>query len=294
MTALPLDFMIFDYFISGLRIRCDVPFALKVTRESEPFLTTFADDRYDLAFTIDLEDSIAGYQESNMNQEIECFADGHSWDVYHKAPLTGEIYAHIHWTDLLPDTVNCTLRSDYTHLLSSTQNLLNLLSVETILLNRECLLLHSAFIRVKDAGILFSAPSGTGKSTQAELWRQYRNADIINGDRAALRCADGQWTAWGLPYAGTSGIFRNEYAQISAVVVLRQAKENVVRRLRPAEALRCLYPELTLHRWEATSVEVAMNLLMNLVTSVPVYLLECRPDEAAVCVLESALEGGTL
>ncbi|WP_370839368.1 hypothetical protein [Intestinibacter bartlettii] len=35
----------------------------------------------------------------------------------------------------------------------------------------------------KDKGILFSAPSGTGKSTQADLWEKYENAEIINGDR---------------------------------------------------------------------------------------------------------------
>lgn len=282
--------MIFDYSISGLRIRCDLPFTLTVTRESAPFLMSFADDRFDLLFSVAMVDSIDNHVQWNANQDIQCFADGHSWDVYHRAPLSGVIYAHIHWNDQLPDAVNCTIRKDCVHLLTSTQNLLNLLSVETILLNSQCLLLHSAFISHNGAAILFSAPSGTGKSTQAALWEQYRNADIINGDRAALRCMNGKWTAWGLPYAGTSGIFRNESASVHAVVVLRQSKENVIRRLRAGDALRYLYPELTLHRWEATSVESAMDLLTNLVTSVPVFLLECRPDEDAVCVLEQALK----
>ena len=30
------------------------------------------------------------------------------------------------------------------------------------------------------------APSGTGKSTQAELGKQYRGEDIVNGDESAI------------------------------------------------------------------------------------------------------------
>ena len=64
-----------------------------------------------------------------------------------------------------------------------------------------CIRDSASFIRWQGRGILFSAPSGTGKSTQANLWVQHQGAEVINGDRAALRQVGGRWQAFGLPYA---------------------------------------------------------------------------------------------
>ena len=136
------------------------------------------------------------------------------------------------------------------------------------------------------------APSGTGKSTQADLWRHFQQAEIINGDRAALRFSDGIWQAWGLPYAGTSGIYRNLVAPVSAVVVLRQAPYNRVRKLTPNEAIRHIYPELTIHRWDSRFVDRALSLLLDLLSQVPIYFLECTPERDAVEVLKNELKKG--
>ena len=82
-------------------------------------------------------------------------------------------------------------------------------NIEQVLNSYNTFLLHSSFIKWKDKAILFTAPSGTGKSTQADLWEKYENAEIINGDRSGIRKMDGKWTAYGLPIAGSSGIYKN-------------------------------------------------------------------------------------
>ena len=117
----------------------------------------------------------------------------------------------------------------------------------------------------------------------------YQGAEILNGDRACLRRRDGQWLAYGMPYAGSSDIFRNAWAPVRGIVVLRQAPENRVRRMQKREALLCLFPELSMRRWDAEFVNHAMDLTGALLGSIPVYLLECRPDQNAVEVLRSAL-----
>lgn len=170
------------------------------------------------------------------------------------------------------------------------RNLITLMDIEATLLDFGALILHSSLISWNGAGIIFSAPSGTGKSTQAELWERFENADILNGDRAALRQIDGIWTGFGLPYAGTSGIYRNEYAPLCAVVTLRQAKENRIRRVAGAEAFRFLYPETMIHRWDKDFEQRATDLLLKLMNDVPVFLLECRPDREAVELLRDTLQ----
>ncbi|MDD7389389.1 MAG: hypothetical protein PUG60_06985 [Lachnospiraceae bacterium] len=188
-----------------------------------------------------------------------------------------------------PKIITCFYRKSKESYLNYSHNICDILSLETLLLHYNGFILHSSFIRWQQQGILFSAPSGTGKSTQADLWVEYEGAEIINGDRAGLRLIDGVWQAYGLPYAGSSHIYRNENAPVAAVVVLRQAKENRIRRLRAAEAIRFLYPEVTAHHWDREFVDRILNLLMELTAAVPVYLLECLPDRGAVELVKDTI-----
>jgi hypothetical protein len=167
--------------------------------------------------------------------------------------------------------------------------LLNMLGLEKLLLCHRALILHASFIRWQGQGILFSAPSGTGKSTQASLWETHMGAKILNGDRAGIRYADGAWRAYGLPYAGSSRIFQNGSAPIRAIVVLKQGQENRIRPMGPMEALRALLPEFSAHRWDLAFMDKLLNVAAGLLRDVPVYCLECRPDSEAVQLLHDTL-----
>lgn len=171
-----------------------------------------------------------------------------------------------------------------------TSGIFKHIGIELLLNMQEILLLHSSFIKYKEKAILFSAPSGTGKSTQAGLWKCYRGADVINGDRAALVKEEETWHAWGLPYAGSSGIYRNESAPLGALIVLRQGKENRIRKICGLEAFRCLYPELNMHHWDADYVNRATIQLQKLIGEVPIFIMECLPDESAVEFLHHTLQ----
>ena len=122
------------------------------------------------------------------------------------------------------------------------------------------------------------------------MWHTLRDYDTINGDRAGLCKKDDRWKAYGLPYAGSSGIYRNEFADISAIVVLRQGRENRISKVDGSMLIRYLYPEITLHPWDEDYVKTVFDLLHSLVQDVPVYLLECLPDAGAVAILEKTLE----
>lgn len=151
------------------------------------------------------------------------------------------------------------------------------------------LILHCAYIDHQGKGILFSAPSGVGKSTQAALWEKYRNSVIVNGDRALLRKEEGKWLACGWPVCGSSGICKRMDVSIHAIVMLRQGRENSVIRLSPAEAFRQLYPQVTVNQWSSEFVQAAMNGIEDLIMQIPVWQLTCDMTEEAVQCLEGAL-----
>lgn len=170
-----------------------------------------------------------------------------------------------------------------------SRNILEAINIEQVLNNFKAFLLHSSFINWQNKGILFSAPSGTGKSTQADLWNKHENAEIINGDRAGVRNVDGVWSAYGLPVAGSSGIYKNKKAQISHIIVLRQGNENKLTRLSPRDAFIKIYSETTVHTWDAEFQNNILNMISDLVQNVPVYLYECLPDESAVEFLKEQI-----
>ena len=150
-------------------------------------------------------------------------------------------------------------------------------------------LLHSSFISYNGEAILFTAPSQTGKSTQAELWRMHKGAQVINGDRSLIKLKDGVLHAYSLPYCGTSGICENYHAPIKTVVVLRQAPFNRITRMRPAAAFRDIYEGCAANIWYERDMTAICDLVENIITTVPVYLLECLPDEDAVNTLFNVL-----
>ena len=153
------------------------------------------------------------------------------------------------------------------------------------------LILHSAYIVTREGeGILFSGPSGTGKSTQAELWRQYAGAQVVNGDRSLVRPADG--TVHGILFSGTSGISRNISAPLRAIVLPVQAAEDRVYPLRPQERFVRLLNQCAYYPWAADSAGRMTELAARLVNAVPVYGMDCRKDESAVRALQDYLRRG--
>lgn len=160
---------------------------------------------------------------------------------------------------------------------------------ESLLIHKNRMCLHAACVDTPLGGILFSGPSGIGKSTQAGLWCQHRGAKQINGDRPILSKEKEGWLAWGSPYAGSSKCHLNESCPVTAIVILQQAKECSLQRLSEKDAFRFVWSGLTIHSWDRNFVEKACDLTKELIETIPVFKFSCTPDENAVAYLEHEL-----
>lgn len=171
------------------------------------------------------------------------------------------------------------------------QSVLSSIMLETLLLRHGRGVLHASYIRLPNGrSILFSAPSGTGKSTQAELWRRYRNAQIINGDKAIVCLAGENVSVSSLPLCGSSGICRNISGPVQAIVTLSQSGENQICRLGGRGAVKALLSQLYVQRGEAETVAGALALAAGIAACVPVFHLSCLPEVSAVECLEKAMK----
>jgi len=151
------------------------------------------------------------------------------------------------------------------------------------LLKFDGMMLHSSAVVVDGKAYLFSAPSGTGKSTHTRLWQTIHGAkaEIINDDKPALRCIDGVWYAYGTPWCGKDGININKKAPVAGICFLKQAPENKIRRLSNAEAVQNIVWQ-TLRRFKQTeSLDRMLTNVDSLVRTIPVFELENRPEKEA-------------
>lgn len=158
------------------------------------------------------------------------------------------------------------------------------------LMDRGAVVLHASYIDCGGSALLFTAPSGTGKSTQAELWRTHAGAQIINGDRVLLRQRDGVWHAFGYPCSGSSSICVNRTLPLRAIVVLEQHAENIVEEMSLPAKMRALVSATEVYTWNHEEIDCAFSLAGQIIAQVPVVKLRCRPDGQAVDCLKKYLE----
>ena len=266
-----------------------IPWSLKTTVESRPFLVTpEMPGEPDLTVSFSAVDSLTVPETGGVwNINSYYLTEDGKQRIWHCPVRSDPPYCCVVWN--FSDAATCHYVRGCEHQIAYTRNLLELLGLEAFLLRFDALILHASLIDWEGRGILFCAPCGTGKSTQAALWARHMGSQTLNGDRAGIRCDQGVWKAWGLPFAGTSGIYRNESVPIRAVVLLRQGTENVMSSVNPLDAFKRMLPECSARRWDRCFMDRLVGTLSELISTVPVYQLECRPDLGAVELLRDTL-----
>ena len=150
--------------------------------------------------------------------------------------------------------------------------------------------LHCSCLRYGDDAIIFTAPSGTGKSTHAALWRRHfgDRVTMINDDKPLVREEDGRFIIYGTPWNGKHKIGNNISAPIKAVFFLEQAPENSVEPISPFTALSLILQQTVLPS-DRNDMSLLLDMLDRLLAQTPMYRLKCNiSDEAVVTAFRAA------
>lgn len=150
-------------------------------------------------------------------------------------------------------------------------------------------MIHSATVTTSNMGILFCGYSGAGKSTQADLWRKYLRAYVLNYDKPCVIMEDGSAIVHGSPWSGKEDLFINRFAPVKAIVFIEQAEQCRVERLSPARAYALLYPNNYVYPVTSDIEEKYRDVITQTALSVPVYVLYCDISETAVETLYTEL-----
>ncbi len=159
------------------------------------------------------------------------------------------------------------------------------------LIRHDVLPIHGSALCMDWEAFLFTAPSGTGKSTHARLWRENygRRVWMINDDKPMISFRDGI-RVYGTPWDGKHHLSRNASAPLGAVIWLTRSAENRIRRMDPAEA----FPVLMNQAYESedpAGMAKIMALERKLLEEVDFYRLECNTDPEAAIVAREGICG---
>lgn len=204
--------------------------------------------------------------------------------------IPGNFYPYAYYREDSDKKISIEIIKDFKNSFTIDTMFWSLFALEKHLIKEESIIFHCSYMVYKGYAVLFSGPSGIGKSTQSSLWKKNRDARIINGDRALLEKGDKCWYVNGWPVCGSSEICINEKHELGFIVFLEKGNENSVVRLERKDAIKKLISQITINYWNKDFVNKAISLAENIVDNIKIYELTCTPDIEAVKVLEKFLE----
>ena len=149
---------------------------------------------------------------------------------------------------------------------------------------RQTVAIHASAILYKGKAILFLGESGAGKSTHTRLWLKHiSGAELLNDDSPFVCADENKAIAFGSPWSGKTDCFRNIQAPVAGLVRLIKAPYNRIKKLSGLSAIGALLPSCPpAFSYDEYLSDKVCCILSALLHHVPVYSLECLPDEKAV------------
>lgn len=151
--------------------------------------------------------------------------------------------------------------------------------------------LHASAVILDGKAYLFSAPSGTGKSTHTEKWCRLFGATYLNDDKPALRLVENVWMAYGTPWSGKHDLSDPRGVPLGGIAFLRRGRENSIRRLPAKEALPKFMSQSLWRISQHSQMENQLILADGILRQIPIWELICRNDDEAAMVARQAMTG---
>lgn len=145
------------------------------------------------------------------------------------------------------------------------------------LLKHNGFMLHSSAVVMDNKAYLFSAPSGTGKSTHTEQWLKLfgERAMILNDDKPAICVTPDKIVACGTPWSGKSDLNLNLSVPLQGICILSRSETNDIK---PMEQSRAIYSIInqTLRPTSAEAYDKLLSLVDQVIQNIPVWQMGCN------------------
>lgn len=156
----------------------------------------------------------------------------------------------------------------------------------------DTILFHGSVVAVDGVGYLFTAKSGTGKSTHTRLWTEYfgKRAVMVNDDKPLLRLSENDIIAYGTPWNGKHRLGTNTNVPLKALCILERAEENHICRITKAAAYNLLIQQVYKPGSPQKLIQT-LQLADRLAEHVKLYKMGCNMDISAAEIAYNGMKG---
>ena len=153
-----------------------------------------------------------------------------------------------------------------------------------VLLQRNIFLMHGSVVEVNGEGYMFTALSGTGKTTHTRLWlKNIPGCTVVNGDKPLIMIKDGKAYACGTPWCGKEKLGADAIVPLKAVAVLERAEKNSIEQISTADALPTVIQQS--NRPESKELmSKTLELISQMCKGVKFYVLKCNMENEAAII----------
>ncbi len=163
------------------------------------------------------------------------------------------------------------------------------------LITHNGMMLHASAVELDGKAYLFSAPSGTGKSTHTSLWLKefYPRAQILNDDKPAIRLFDDKIYVYGTPWSGKTDLNLNHKVPLQGIAFISRAEKNMIYPLSSISAIENILSQ-TVRPSDRAAMTQLLDILEKIIKKVPIYQLECNVEAEAAHVAYNTMSKGEL
>lgn len=152
-------------------------------------------------------------------------------------------------------------------------------------------LCHGSVVEYNGNAYMFTAPSGTGKSTHARLWREHFGEGVvmINDDKPLLKFKEDGVYAYGTPWDGKHCLSTNKCAKLAGICFLHQANKNSIARIAPKDSVWLLMNQIY-KPGDTNGVLKTLDYVERLLENVSMYSMGCTISEEAAQMAYDAMK----
>ena len=155
----------------------------------------------------------------------------------------------------------------------------------------DTLLFHGSVIAVDGEGYLFTAKSGTGKSTHTRLWRKMlKDSVMVNDDKPFLKITADGVRVFGSPWNGKHRLGCNIDVPLKGICILERGEQNEIHKISANEAVPMLLQQSNRPR-QPSLLHKYLELLENLANKTAFYQMRCNMEPEAAVISYQAMSG---